>query len=391
MARKKISEYRAKVLLYHQLHLPYSGIRHSTHEQATLPGDTNYTYVIKVDEGIKKRFKQQLVYLDQKASEIPGIIEQLQKNGYTQFLIEPFIPHEGSQERYLSLERYRDGIHLLYSANGGVDIESQKNSLQNYILTSNTDYYFLAEKLGILQNVLEGIVTVFEENHLTFLEINPFIIIDQRIFLLDAAVEVDSVAQFFVHGWSDRDFVTGRQERITQAEKEVEALAEKSQAAFSLTVLNPNGSIFVLLSGGGASIVLADEIGNLGYGKELANYGEYSGNPSEEETYLYTKSITSLLLNSQSPKKTLIIGGGVANFTDIRITFKGIIRALAKESEQLRKQDVKVYVRRGGPNQEEGLQMIKNFLAKEGFLGTVAGPEMLLTEIVHNALGGKYA
>src|SRR5206468_4255377 len=137
---------------------------------------------------------------------------------------------------------------------------------------------------------------------------------------LDVAAEVDSAGEFFVHNaWNEEDFRSGQPKKRTDEEVAVTQLAAKSQAAFSLEVLNPNGSISMLLSGGGASIVLADEVYNQGYGKELANYGEYSGNPNAEETYLYTKAVLRLLLQSKAKKKVLIIAGGVANFTDVRI------------------------------------------------------------------------
>ena len=146
----------------------------------------------------------------------------------------------------------------------------------------------------------------------------------------------------------------------------------------------------MLLSGGGASIVLADEVYNQGYGKELANYGEYSGNPNAEETYLYTKAVLRLLLHSKAKKKVLIIAGGVANFTDVRITFKGLIKALEEVKESLQKKHVTVFVRRGGPYQKEGLTMMKDFLEQAGLLGIVEGPELILTDVVEKALKSIY-
>ena len=82
----------------------------------------------------------------------------------------------------------------------------------------------------------------------------------------------------------------------------------------------------------------------------------------------------------------MIIGGGVANFTDIRITFNGILRALDEVKNDLVRQKVKVFVRRGGPNQEKGLADMKSFLEKENLLGYVEGPKMILTDIVLQAL-----
>ena len=57
---------------------------------------------------------------------------------------------------------------------------------------------------------------------------------------------------------------------------------------------------------------------------ELANYGEYSGAPSEGQTYEYAKTLLSLMTSSTKHKdgKILIIGGGIANFTNVAATFK---------------------------------------------------------------------
>ena len=121
-------------------------------------------------------------------------------------------------------------------------------------------------------------------------------------------------------------------------------------------------------------------------GKSLANYGEYSGNPNAEETYIYTRNVLSLMLKSNAPKKVLIIGGGVANFTDIRHTFKGVIQALEEFAQVLQKNNVKVFVRRGGPHQEAGLSMMKKFLTENKLLGEVTDQSMVLTDIVSLAL-----
>lgn len=63
----------------------------------------------------------------------------------------------------------------------------------------------------------------------------------------------------------------------------------------------------------------------MGFASELANYGEYSGAPSEQQTYEYAKTILSLMVKEKHPDgKTLIIGGGIANFTNVAATFKVI-------------------------------------------------------------------
>ena len=150
--------------------------------------------------------------------------------------------------------------------------------------------------------------------------------------------------------------------------------------------MNPNGSLFLLLSGGGGSIVIADEAELRGVGKEIGNYGEYSGGPTREETYLYAKEVIELLLKSKAKKKALILAGGVANFTDVKQTFMGIIDTFTETAERLRKAGVKVFVRRGGPNEQEGLALMKTFLKKEKLLGSVYGSDTVITKAVDEAI-----
>jgi ATP citrate (pro-S)-lyase len=50
-----------------------------------------------------------------------------------------------------------------------------------------------------------------------------------------------------------------------------------------------------MVAGGGASVVYSDAIAAHGYAHELANYGEYSGAPTEGQTYEYAKTISERL------------------------------------------------------------------------------------------------
>jgi ATP citrate (pro-S)-lyase len=52
----------------------------------------------------------------------------------------------------------------------------------------------------------------------------------------------------------------------------------------------------------------------------------------------------------------LIIGGGIANFTNVAATFKGIVKALLQYQSKLVEHKVSIYVRRAGPNYQEGLR-----------------------------------
>lgn len=50
-----------------------------------------------------------------------------------------------------------------------------------------------------------------------------------------------------------------------------------------------------MVAGGGASVVYSDAIAAHGFAHELANYGEYSGAPTEGQTYEYAKTISELI------------------------------------------------------------------------------------------------
>lgn len=103
-------------------------------------------------------------------------------------------------------------------------------------------------------------------------------------------------------------------------------LDAKSGASLKLTILNPNGRIWTMVAGGGASVIYSDTICDMGGAKELANYGEYSGAPNESQTFEYAKTILGLMTKGSvfQDGKILIIGGGIANFTNVAATFKVI-------------------------------------------------------------------
>ena len=159
-------------------------------------------------------------------------------------------------------------------------------------------------------------------------------------------------------------------------------------ASLKLTILNHKGRVWTMVAGGGASVVYADTISDLGFSHELANYGEYSGAPSEEQTFKYAETILSLMTrNNDDRGKVLIVGGGIANFTDVAATFKGLILAIRSFADEIRANNIKIYVRRAGPNYQEGLRMMKQLAVELGLPIKVWGPETDAVACVPLALG----
>lgn len=371
MSRMKLSEYRAKSLLIPNYKgMPVSGT--NTAKDAHVTNDDT-RYIVKVDQGIKKRGKQGLIELNVSTAEINAACERLSKKGFSRFIAEPMYPHDDNEERYVSFERTREGVQVLYSEKGGIEVEDSPESIKHYSVND----------VPLPSVFISHVLEVMNTEHMSFVEINPLIVRNDECVLLDAAVLVDSAGEHAA-SWNDNDIVEAR--TFTTEELAVAELNNNSPAAFSLRILNPDGALWLLLSGGGASITLADEASNQGKAHLIGNYGEYSGGPSTEETYLYTKAVLSAALQSQAKRKAIIVAGGVANFTDVKKTFSGVIRAISENIDAMREQSINVYVRRGGPNETEGLQMMADFLKQHNILGSVHGSDDVLTVVIHEAL-----
>ena len=71
-----------------------------------------------------------------------------------------------------------------------------------------------------------------------------------------------------------------------------------------------------MVAGGGASVVYSDAIAAHGFAHELANYGEYSGAPTEGQTYEYAKTICELSALFSEIEPRLILLYEISGFDD---------------------------------------------------------------------------
>jgi len=204
----------------------------------------------------------------------------------------------------------------------------------------------------------------------------------------DALLQLDEAASYLCgNKWGSCRFPVpfGRPELPEEAY--IHELDGRTGASLKFTLLNRSGRVWTLIAGGGASVVYTDTICEYGFAKELANYGEYSGDPPEEFVYEYAKTILGVMTSTPEPHgKILLIGGGVANFTDVASTFKGIVKALKQFGPALKACGTSVWVRRGGPNYSEGLALMRRACEEIGVAAHVYGPEAHLTSIVRDAL-----
>jgi len=372
------------------------------------PWLTQGKLVVKPDQLFGKRGKHGLIKVASTFAEARRWIEERMNkemavgkvvDTLTYFLIEPYVPHEG--EYYVAIKSDREGDTIYFSNHGGVDIESVWDTVSviHVPVVEDVDQIDIASALShetppdkreMLADFVHGLFKFYRDLAYTYLEINPFAVVGQVVVPLDLVARLDDTARFECGDkWGEITFPAPFGRHLSPEEQYIKELDEKSGASLKLTVLNPKGRVWTMVAGGGSSVIYTDTIVDLGYGQELANYGEYSGNPSTSETYEYAKTILDLMTREKDPQgrpKYLLIGGGIANFTDVAKTFTGITMALREYKDRLKEVDVHIFVRRGGPNYEEGLRMMQELGQQLGVPVEVHGPEMHMTRIVNMAL-----
>ena len=204
---------------------------------------------------------------------------------------------------------------------------------------------------NVLVDFISRLYAVYVDCQFTYLEINPLVVIPNKdatsaeVHFLDLAAKLDQTAEFecgvkwavarspaalglpilksdgkvSIDAGPPMEFPAPFGRELSKEEAYIAEMDAKTGASLKLTVLNPNGRVWTLVAGGGASVVYADAIASSGYADELANYGEYSGAPTETQTYHYARTVLELMLRAPvSPEgKVLFIGGGIANFTNV--------------------------------------------------------------------------
>ncbi|QNP98078.1 hypothetical protein B0I72DRAFT_142057 [Yarrowia lipolytica] len=403
-------------------------------------------FVAKPDQLIKRRGKAGLLALNKSWEECkPWIAERAAKpinvegiDGVLRtFLVEPFVPHDQKHEYYINIHSVREGDWILFYHEGGVDVgdvdakaakilipvDIENEYPSNATLTKELLAHVPEDQHQTLLDFINRLYAVYVDLQFTYLEINPLVVIPTaqgvEVHYLDLAGKLDQTAEFecgpkwaaarspaalgqvvTIDAGSTKVSIDagpamvfpapfGRE--LSKEEAYIAELDSKTGASLKLTVLNAKGRIWTLVAGGGASVVYADAIASAGFADELANYGEYSGAPNETQTYEYAKTVLDLMTRGDAhPEgKVLFIGGGIANFTQVGSTFKGIIRAFRDYQSSLHNHKVKIYVRRGGPNWQEGLRLIKSAGDELNLPMEIYGPDMHVSGIVPLALLGK--
>ena len=353
--------------------------------------------VVKAHEAIGSRMKLGLVKVGLRLSEAKSAASEMFARNLdgmpiAQVIVSEEIPHR--EEYYLAVQSTRDGAELLMGA-GGIDVEAHWDRVGAIAIPTGSEplgdqVENLAKEAGIPRPRIEKIADFalklyqcYSQEDATYIEINPLVLreSDGEFVALDAVTRVDADARFRHPDWNFT-YASEFGRPYTQAERAIMEIDSRIKGSVKFIEI-PGGDTALLPAGGGASVYYADAV--LAMGGKIANYAEYSGDPPDWAVEALTERVCSL-----KGIQRIIVGGAIANFTNVKKTFSGIIAGFRKAKQEGKLDGVQIWVRRGGPYEQEGLAAMKA-LEEEGFDIHVYDRYTPLTDIVEYAMKGVSA
>lgn len=233
-------------------------------------------------------------------------------------LVEEMIPIQKEYYVSLLLDREEKDIIILFSENGGIDIEDNKDSI---IKTNFNDFENkIPEKIS---KILPKLRKLFREKDLTLLEINPLVEdINGELYALDIVMHLDDNA-IFRQDWA-KEFI-------------------ENEYPFHFVKLD--GDIGII--GCGAGIVMATMDAVKLSGGEPANFLDLGGGAEKNITIQALE-----LLKSYNIKRIILnIFGGITKCDEIA---SGLVEFKNNNPE------IQLYVRLTGTNEEEAKRILKD-------------------------------
>ncbi len=352
--------------------------------------------VAKAHEALGSRFKLGLVKVGlDMAGAADAVREMLGREvgsiKISQVIVSEMVPHK--DEYYAAVKSTRDGSEILLASCGGIEVESNwdrvktlpvevgETPAQDALEKLAKDAGFSGDTANKMADFAKKLFACFDNEDGQYLEVNPVVLREGNgaMVALDAVTLLDADAKFRHPDWSF-PFAAEFGRAYTQNELEVMAVDSKIKGSVKLIEI-PGGDTAMLPAGGGASVYYSDAV--VARGGKLANYAEYSGDPPDWAVEALTDKVCSL-----PGIKNIIVGGAIANFTDVKKTFGGIIAGFRKAKSDGKLDEVKIWVRRGGPREKEGLDAMRA-LRDEGFDIHVYDRHTPLTDIIDMALEKK--
>ncbi|MFY9268195.1 MAG: ATP citrate lyase citrate-binding domain-containing protein [Candidatus Manganitrophaceae bacterium] len=351
--------------------------------------------VVKAHEAIGSRMKLGLVKVGldlegarKAAGEMVG--KDLKGMTISQVIISEMIQHK--EEFYLAVKSVREGAELLLASVGGIEVEANWEKVKRIAIPLGTDptrdqllnlakeAAFKGDLAGKVAEFALKLYQCYDQEDGTYIEINPLVTREANgeLVALDAVTMVDGDARFRHPDWNFT-FASEFGRPYTNDERAIMEIDSRIKGSVKFIEI-PGGDTALLPAGGGASVYYSDAV--LALGGKIANYAEYSGDPPDWAVEALTEKVCSL-----KGIKRIIVGGAIANFTNVKKTFAGIINGFRKAKAEGKLEGVEIWVRRGGPFEKEGLAAMKA-LEAEGFNIHVYDRYTPLTDIIDYAIKG---
>lgn len=253
------------------------------------------------------------------------------------------------KELYLSLtfDRLNEGISLIISTEGGMDIEEIAKTAPKKILTQLITEDFNPEKIvkemgfndkinSQICDIISKLYKICKEKDASLVEINPLVITNQdEVIAIDAKMNFDDNSLF-------------RQEDILKLKDETEENPLELEAQkFGLNYIKLDGTIGCMVNGAGLAMATMDIIRLAG--KDAANFLDVGGGASSEKI---EKAFKILISDKNLEGVFINIFGGILRCDFLAEGVKNAIQSL--------KIDIPVIVRMEGTNKAQGAEILNN-------------------------------
>lgn len=333
----KLTEYEGKAIFSkYGIKIPKGIVIHSPKDMKLFPGDE---FVVKAQVLVGSRKKKGLIRSAKKSEVEKTCRELFNSKDYKidQILIEEQIPFEKEQYLSLSIDGFSRSIVVLYSEQGGIDIEELSEKWSEEIIRCNLEelnlnvFSNLAYK-NQLMSIIAKLKKIMLDYDAELVEINPLVFAGNELIALDSKIIIDDNALFRHEEFKDRKY-----RGMTDIEKKA--------SENGLHYVDLNGSIGVI--GCGAGLVMATlDLLKLN-GLEASNFLDVGGGASAEKM----KLALELLTMKKEVRAVLInIFGGITRCDEIA-------RAIVAFRTQ-----IPLVVRMIGTNEKEG----KKILSEQG-------------------------
>jgi len=259
--------------------------------------------------------------------------EQIFKKGIKEILVEERIKPEKEYYLSITIDRSEKKPLLMFSAEGGIDIEdlALKNpeKIKKYCINEEFSPKEVGKELNLEPMLIEKVYKIFKDYDAELVEINPLANTAKGLMALDAKVIIDDNA-LFRHEFKKDETLTELERKAKEAD---------------LSYVELDGNIGVI--GNGAGLVMATlDVVNYYKGK-VANFLDVGGGADKAKM---EKALELVL--EKNPKGIFInIFGGITRCDEIA---QGLV-----EYKKEHKLEIPIVVRMIGTNEKQAKEILK--------------------------------